>query len=123
MYKDDHTKIILGHVCERKRAADTWVLGKVKEDIARLGYQDVILKVDGEQALVQVLDNVTLAREAPSIIQHSPAYDPTGERRGRKSSSGLFGISKGHEDCAGSAVEVQGGVRLEDHGMDHGTRR
>ena len=49
---------------------------KIKEDIARLGYQNVTLKGDGEPALVQVLENVELAREAPSIIQHSPAYDP-----------------------------------------------
>ena len=57
-------------------AADMWVIGKIKEDIARLGYQDVILKGDGEPAMVQVLRNVKFAREAPSIIQHSPAYDP-----------------------------------------------
>ena len=123
MYKDDHTKMIFGHVCEREGASDTWVLEKIKEDIARLGYQDVILKGDGEPALVQVLENVKLAREAPSVIQHSPAYDPQANWSGRKSSSGLHGTSKGHEDWAGSAVEVQSGVRLEDHGMDHGTRR
>ena len=34
------------------------------------------MKGDGEPALVQVLENVKLAREAPSTIQHSPAYDP-----------------------------------------------
>ena len=49
---------------------------KIKEDIARLGYQNVTLKGDGEPALVQVLENVELAREAPSIIHYSPAYDP-----------------------------------------------
>ena len=76
VYKDDHTKMIFGHVCERKRASDTWVIEKIKEDIARLGCQDVILKGDGEPALVQVLENVKLAREAPSIIQHLPAYVP-----------------------------------------------
>ena len=52
------------------------MIEKIKEDIATLGYQDVILKGDGEPALVQVLENVKLAREAPSVIQHSPAYDP-----------------------------------------------
>ena len=49
VYKDDHTKMIFGHVCERKRASDTWVIEKIKEDIARLGYQDVILKGDGQE--------------------------------------------------------------------------
>ena len=38
-------------------------------------YQDVILKGDGEPVLVQVLENVELVREAPSIIQYSPASD------------------------------------------------
>ena len=47
-----------------KEASDTWVVEKIKEDIARLGYHDVILKGDGEPALVQVLENVKLAREA-----------------------------------------------------------
>ena len=69
--KDDHTKMMFGHVCERKRASDTWVTEKIKEDIARLGYHDVILKGDGV-----VLENVKLAREAPSMMQHPPAHDP-----------------------------------------------
>ena len=54
------------------------MIEKTKEDIATLGYQDVLLKGDGEPALAQVLEDVELAREAPSIIQHSPAYDPQG---------------------------------------------
>ena len=74
MYKDDHTKMILGHVCERTGASDTWVIELIEWDIGRLRYHDVILKGDGEPALVQVLENVKLAREAPSIIQHSPVY-------------------------------------------------
>ena len=99
------------------------MIGKIKEDIARLGYHDVILKGDGGPALVQVLENVKLTREAPSIIQHSPPYDPQAIGAAEKSSSGPHGTSKGHEDWAGIAVELQSGVRLEDHGMDHGTRR
>ena len=74
------------------------MIENIKEDIARLVYSDVILKGDGEPVLVQVLENVELVREAPSIIQHSPASDATGELSGRKSSSGLHGTSKGHED-------------------------
>ena len=68
--------MIFGHVCERKGASDTWVIEKIKEDIERLGYQDVILKGDGEPSLVQVLENVKICPRSTSIIQHSPAYDP-----------------------------------------------
>ena len=77
MYKDDHTKLIFGHVCERKGASDTWVIEKIKEDIARLGYQDVILKGDGEPALVQVLENAKRAREAPSITHQRMTHRRT----------------------------------------------
>ena len=60
------------------------MIEKIKEDIARLGYQDVILKGVGLPALVQVLENVKLAREAPTIIQHSPAYDHRRTERQKK---------------------------------------
>ena len=67
---------IFGHVFERKRASDAWVVEKILEDIARLGYQNVILNGDGEPTSAQVLGHVEHAREAPSITQNSPAYDP-----------------------------------------------
>ena len=44
-----------GNDCERKRASDMRVIGKIKERIARLGYHDVKLKGDGGPALVEVL--------------------------------------------------------------------
>ena len=52
------------------------MIEKIKEDIERLGYQDVILKGDGEPSLVQVLENVKICPRSTSIIQHSPAHDP-----------------------------------------------
>ena len=45
----------------------------------------------GEPALVQVLENVKLAREAPSIIQHSPAYDPQANRAAEKAVQDYMG--------------------------------
>ena len=105
----------LGHVCERKRASHTRAIEKIKEDIARLGYKDVNLKGDGEPALVQVLENVKHAREAFSIIQHSPAYDQQATEATEKA-------VQDYKDWAGSAAKVQSGVKLEDHGMDHGNR-
>ena len=72
-------------------------------------YQDVILKGDGEPALVQELENVNLPKKHPPLL---PAYDPQTNGAEEKGSSGLHGTSKGREDWAGSAVEVQSGVRL-----------
>ena len=63
----------------RKTASDTWVIEKNNQDIARLGYQDVILKGDCEPTLVQVLENV---RICPRSTFHHPAF--TSVRTGRK---------------------------------------
>ena len=62
--------MIFGHVCERKGASDTWVIEKIKEDSARLGYQEVTLKGDGDWALVQVLEN---AKTCPRSTVLNPA--------------------------------------------------
>ena len=37
---------------------------------------DVILKCDGEPALVQLVKEVKRLRTQPTFIQHPPAYDP-----------------------------------------------
>ena len=68
--KDDHTNMIFGHGCEQKRASGTRVVEKIKEDNARLGYQDVNLKGDGEPALVQVQENVKTCSRSTF---HNPA--------------------------------------------------
>jgi len=39
VYKDDKTKMTFGHVCECKGASDEWTMGKVIEDIDRLGHK------------------------------------------------------------------------------------
>ena len=76
VYKDDKTKMIFGHACECKGASDAWVMRKIEEDINRLGHKEVIVKGDGEPALVQVLEKIKEARSGPTIIQNPPAYDP-----------------------------------------------
>ena len=46
------------HVCERKGATDKWIVGKIIEDIDRLGHTEVILKGDGEPVPQEVLQEV-----------------------------------------------------------------
>ena len=43
-------------VCEQKGSADHWVVVKLMEDIGSFVHVEVILKADGEPALVQVLN-------------------------------------------------------------------
>ena len=45
-----------------------------------LGYKKVILKTDGEPALVTVQDAVAKARTHKTICQNPPGYDPQANR-------------------------------------------
>ena len=74
--RDKNTRTMFAHICTQKGAADTWVVKKVLEDLDYLGHVDVILKCDGEPALVQLVREVKRLRKQPTFIQHSPAYDP-----------------------------------------------
>ena len=67
---------MFAHIRTPKGAADTWVVKKVLEDLDYLGHVGVILKCDGEPALVQLVREVKRLRTQPTFIQHSPAYDP-----------------------------------------------
>ena len=42
------------HACRCKGTEDKTVVNKIVEDIECMGYTDIILKTDGEPALVQV---------------------------------------------------------------------
>ena len=74
--RDKSTKTTFAHICEQKGSADAWVVRRVLEDLDHLGHVDVILKGDGEPALVQLMKEVKKLRAQPTFIQHPPAYDP-----------------------------------------------
>ena len=50
--RDQATGMIAGHMCETKGPGDKWVVNKIIEDIADWGYTDIILKTDGEPAIL-----------------------------------------------------------------------
>lgn len=52
--KNETTGNLASYVCEQKGAADTRVIGRLADDVDMLGHGDIMLKGDGEPALVQV---------------------------------------------------------------------
>ena len=53
--RDNSSKITFAHFCEKKGSGDEWVVEQILVDIDHLGHIDLILKGDGEPALVQVM--------------------------------------------------------------------
>ena len=74
--RDKRTTWTAMHVCTVKGIEDKLIVNKVFEDIECLGYAEVILKTDGEPALVQVANEVKKRRAHSTVLQHPPAYDP-----------------------------------------------
>jgi len=64
------------HVCLAKGPSDEWIIDQLVRDIDSLGYADIIIKTDGEPALVKVMEAIQKKRKHQTIPQHPPAYDP-----------------------------------------------
>ena len=74
--KDEESKSLAAHKCEQKGAADNWIVERIKDDLRTWGHTELILKTDGEPALVQVQEAVGQTWSGKIIPQNPPAYDP-----------------------------------------------
>ena len=73
--RDRQTHMIFAHHVPRKGLASTHGASEMLKDLEKLGYHDVILKCDGEPALVNVQKEVVRLREKPTQKENSPAGD------------------------------------------------
>ena len=76
LVKDETTGCVAAYVCEHKCAADNWVVERVCDDIDLFGHSGVVLKRDGEPALVRVQSAIKEKRTHPTFCQNPPAYNP-----------------------------------------------
>ena len=53
--RDNESKTTFAHICNNKGPSDPWVKKKILEDLDLLGHVEVILKSDGEPALVSLM--------------------------------------------------------------------
>ena len=73
---DKWTKHTFAHKVECKGPGDPHIVSKIVKSIDESGNVRVMLKGDGEPALVQVQDMVKQARPQETIVKNPPAYDP-----------------------------------------------
>ena len=74
--RDNESQTTFAHICLNKGPTDIWTKKKILEDLDLLGHVDVILKTDGEPALVSLMEEVKKSRVQPTFLRHPPAYDP-----------------------------------------------
>ena len=74
--KDESTGNILHHKVMCKGIGDEWAIKKITKDLEELGRRDVVLKTDGEPAIVNVQTKVQASRDGRTIPRNPPIYDP-----------------------------------------------
>ena len=74
--KDEATGCVAAHVCSQKGASDQWAVDRICDDLDLFGHTEIVLKSDGEPAIMQVQNAVKSNRNHPTICQNPPAYDP-----------------------------------------------
>ena len=99
--KDRRTRMIFDHMVPKKGFTHEFGADAVIEDFEKLGFQEMILRCDGEPALKAVQEEVKARRNYQTIMENSPVGD-----------SRAYGAA----ECAVQAVEEQ--VRVVRHGLE-----
>ena len=74
--KDEATGMVIAHQAVCKGPKDSWLMRKIVADMKDMGRPDVVLKTDGEPAIVAVQDEVQSRRSGRTIPRNPAAYNP-----------------------------------------------
>ena len=109
--RDKQTTTTFAHICEKKGISDTFVVRELVADIDSLGHTKIILKGDGEPALVQLMNKIKQLRAHPTIVQNPPAYDPQANGAAEKAVQDYMGQLRALK----IGLEYRLGGKIESH--------
>ena len=109
--REDKSKhVLFCHLCMCEGLGDHRVVNKIMRSISDTVNTKIVLKTDGERAVVQVQDRVISVRTQPTIREKPPAYDPQangGAERGVQDVKGQLRATK-------LGLEARIGVEITD---------
>ena len=74
--KDEISGSTAAHVCTQKGAQDRWVVDRICDDTEMFGHTDIILRGDGEPAMIQLQNAIKAKRTHSTICQNPRAHNP-----------------------------------------------
>ncbi len=74
--KDEVTGCVFQHRIDCKGTGDEWLMKRLCKDFEELGRRDIVLKTDGEPAMVAVQSRIQGMRPGRTILRNPPAYNP-----------------------------------------------
>ena len=108
--RDRQSKFTFCHLVSCKGLGDDRIVKKVLQSIRETGNTNMLLKTDGEPAIVQLQEQIITEREHKTIPQNPPAYDPQAngeaERAVQEVKAQLRAIKLGLEARIGEEVQV-----------------
>ena len=121
--RDQSTGMVASHICGRKRRDDEWFVNRLVDDIEAWGCTDVVLKSDGEPAMLAVQEAIGRARKHSNETRKLSRIHAAGERCGRKSSARSDGSTTLLEARLGVKDQSTGSALLESDGFDGRARQ
>ena len=76
MGRDKHTKFTFCHLVKQKGTGDEQVIEKVLKSLSETGNTRMILKTDGEIAIVQLQEEIAKKRQHETLMDNPLTYDP-----------------------------------------------
>ena len=74
--RDRWTKQVMAHLVKCKGLGDETIVKRVTQAVDELGYTKVVIKTDGEPAIVAVQEKIAANRVHGTLVENPPAYDP-----------------------------------------------
>ena len=74
--RDHNTGMLAGHLIKCKGDSDEWLVKRLTSDIADWGRTDIILKTDGEPAIIGLQRAISEGRSHDTVPENPPAYSP-----------------------------------------------
>ena len=106
--RDKWTKHTFVHLVEVKGLGDQRIVSKIKRSIDVTGHSEIVLKSDGEPAIIQLQEAVKEARHQKTLLENPPAHDPQAngdaERAVQEGKGMMRGIKLGLESRIGEEV-------------------
>ena len=111
----DKSKHVFCHLCQCKVLEDGRIVDKVMRSISDKENTKIVLKTDGEPALVQLQDRINSVRTQPTIPGNPHAYET-------QTNGGAVRGQEVKKTIEGNQCGTGGQNSLRDHG-DHGHLR
>ena len=108
--RDRWTKQVMAHLVKCKGLGDETIVKRVTQAVDELGYTKVVIKTDGEPAIVAVQEKIAANRVHGTLVENPPAYDPQAnggaERAVAEVKAQLRAIKFGLEKKVGTRIDI-----------------